>query len=76
MVAHVGAEEATATPSVWLFAMFVRIVKVIELRVVHRSRDDIPSARPLSQIDDTATLTAERKIRIGGQYDLSAGRTT
>lgn len=55
--------------------MLFRVIEIVSFRIVERRRDDITSARPFAEINDTATLAAKRKRRVGGQNNFSARRT-
>ncbi len=70
--------EVEVATSVWLVSMICfrpapparrrRPLRVIglaaRLRIVHRSRNHITAARPLAEVDCSAPLTAERKLRL------------
>ncbi len=75
-VAHRGAVERIPAGSVVLFGSLIRIVGIVGLRIVQRSRDYVAAACPFAQIDEPATLATERELKIAGQHDLSAGWAT
>ena len=46
-----------------------------QLRIEHGRADAIASARPLPQVDQTATVAAEGKVLVCAQHDCATGRT-
>jgi hypothetical protein len=73
-VAQRGAGLTLLTNSVWFFDMLVRVAGVVRFWVIQRRRNHIPAARPFTQVDQAASITAEREIRITGEHKLAAGR--
>src|SRR5204863_757714 len=59
-----------------IFAWLFRTHVLQLLRIIYRRGDDIAAAGPLPQINQTAAVTAKRKILVGGQHQRPAGRAT
>jgi len=49
---------------------------IVSFRIVQRGGDDVRTARPLAQVDRTATVAAEREVGVLAEHDLPASRTT
>jgi hypothetical protein len=45
-------------------------------RIIHRRRDDVMSAGPFAEVDDTAAIAAEREFCVGAEDDLATGGAT
>src|SRR3954451_11782982 len=52
------------------------LAKRFEIGFLDRTGDHVASAGPFAQVDQPATLRAERKIRLSAQDDLATGGTT
>src|SRR6516225_1751080 len=77
-VAQRGAGWAVANgaTSVWLLEPLIGIAGVVRLRIIQRSRDDVPATGPLAKIDEAAAIAAEREVRLARKHNLTAGGTT
>jgi hypothetical protein len=77
--AHRLCEGAAASVTLVLIValrVLPRLDFLQHLRIQNRRADAVASACPFAQVDQSATIAAERKLLVRTKYDCSAGWTT
>jgi hypothetical protein len=70
--------EVAAIFGLWLiFFLLARSLQGFDVfGIGNRTGDDVPAASPLAEVDEAATVTAERELGLLTQHDFTARRTT
>src|SRR5271169_116741 len=72
-LAHLGAGFDGLAASLWLCEGLIGVVGIVGLWVAQRRGDDVRTTRPLAEVDQTASVAAERELGIACDQNLPAG---
>jgi len=73
-LAHLGAGFDGLAASLWLSEGLIGVVGIVGLWVAQRRGDDVRTTRPLAEVDQTASVAAERELGVSGLHRLLADR--